>query len=147
MIVAIGKKIPAVGFVDRESKCVTKFYHAVCNSKLNEIVLGLLAAGVAILYFSGYPGSSQPLLRKTIVKFIAHLLRAGRVVYVGTVQRGQSIIYFQGECKMNMPSSIAGWCTILFFLFFGLSLLGLAIPSFIIGILALGAAVFTLIGR
>jgi hypothetical protein len=64
-----------------------------------------------------------------------------------TVQRGQSILYFQGECKMNMPSSIAGWCTILFFLFFGLSLLGLAIPSVIIGILALGAAVFTLIGR
>ena len=48
---------------------------------------------------------------------------------------------------MNMPISIAGWCTILFFLFFGLSLLGLAIPSVIIGILALGAAVFTLIGR
>ena len=42
---------------------------------------------------------------------------------------------------MNMPNSIAGWCTILFFLFFGLSLLGLAIPSVIIGILALGAAV------
>ena len=55
--------------------------------------------------------------------------------------------YPQGECKMNMPSSLAGWCTILFFLFFGLSLLGLAIPSVIIGILALGAAVFTLIGR
>lgn len=48
---------------------------------------------------------------------------------------------------MNMPNSIAGWCTVLFFLFFGLSLLGLAIPGFIIGILALGAAVFTLIGR
>ena len=48
---------------------------------------------------------------------------------------------------MNMPSSLAGWCTILFFLLFGLSLLGLAIPSVIIGILALGVAVFTLIGR
>ena len=53
----------------------------------------------------------------------------------------------KGECKMNMPSSLAGWCTILFFLLFGLSLLGLAIPSVIIGILALGVAVFTLIGR
>ena len=48
---------------------------------------------------------------------------------------------------MNMPNSIAGWCTVLFFLFFGLSSLGLAIPGVIIGILALGAAVFTLIGR
>lgn len=48
---------------------------------------------------------------------------------------------------MVMPSTIAGWCTILFFLLFGLSLLGLAIPSIIIGILALGVAVFTLIGR
>lgn len=47
----IGKKIPAVGFVDRESKCVTKFYHAVCNSKLKEIVLGLPAAGEAALTF------------------------------------------------------------------------------------------------
>ena len=48
---------------------------------------------------------------------------------------------------MRVPGSLAGWCTILFFLFFGLSLLGLAIPSVIIGILALGVAVFTLIGR
>lgn len=48
---------------------------------------------------------------------------------------------------MTMPSSLAGWCTILFFLLFGLSLLGLAIPNIVIGILALGVAVFTLIGR
>ena len=48
---------------------------------------------------------------------------------------------------MNMPSSLAGWCTILFFLLFGLSVLGLAIPGVIIGILALGVAVFTVIGR
>jgi hypothetical protein len=46
-----------------------------------------------------------------------------------------------------MPNSIAAWCTILFFFFFGLTLLGLAIPDVINGILALGAAVFTLIGR
>ena len=52
-----------------------------------------------------------------------------------------------GECKMNMPSSLAGWCTILFFLLYGLSALGLAIPAIILGILALGVAVFTLIGR
>jgi hypothetical protein len=47
---------------------------------------------------------------------------------------------------MTMPSSIAGWCTLLFFLFFGLSMF-MSIPSVIIGILALGVAVFTLIGR
>jgi len=48
---------------------------------------------------------------------------------------------------MNMPSSLAGWCTILFFLLYGLSALGLTIPGIILGILALGVAVFTLIGR
>lgn len=48
---------------------------------------------------------------------------------------------------MRVPSSIATWCMILFFLFFGLSLLGLAIPNVLIGLLAVGAAVFTLIGR
>ena len=48
---------------------------------------------------------------------------------------------------MNMPSSLAGWCTILFFLLYGLSALGLAIAAIILGILALGVAVFTLIGR
>jgi hypothetical protein len=48
---------------------------------------------------------------------------------------------------MVMPRTIAAWCTILFFLFFGLSLLGLPIPAVINGILALGAAVFTLISR
>lgn len=48
---------------------------------------------------------------------------------------------------MNMPNTIANWCLVLFFLFFGLQLLGLAIPSLIIGLLALGVAIFTLIGR
>jgi hypothetical protein len=48
---------------------------------------------------------------------------------------------------MNVPRSIAAWCTILFFLLFGLDLLGLAIPAVITGLLAVGAAVFTLIGR
>ena len=48
---------------------------------------------------------------------------------------------------MRTPNSIAVWCTILFFLLFGLSLLGLPIPSVITGLLAVGAAVFTLIGR
>lgn len=48
---------------------------------------------------------------------------------------------------MVVPRTLAAWCTVLFLLFFGLSLLGLAIPPVINGILALGAAVFTFIGR
>ncbi len=48
---------------------------------------------------------------------------------------------------MRMPTSIATWCLILFFLLFGLSELGLAIPAIILGILALGVAVFTFIAR
>jgi hypothetical protein len=49
--------------------------------------------------------------------------------------------------KMRMPSSIATWCLILFFLFYGLSAFGMAIPGIIMGLLALGVAIFTLIGR
>lgn len=52
---------------------------------------------------------------------------------------------------MMMPKTIAGWCTVLFFLIFGLMNL---VPGFqggfwpfIVGILALGAAVFTFIGK
>jgi hypothetical protein len=48
---------------------------------------------------------------------------------------------------MRMPSSIATWCLILFFLFYGLSALGMPIPAIIVGLLALGVAIFTLIGR
>jgi len=48
---------------------------------------------------------------------------------------------------MNMPSSIAAWCTILFFLLYGLSTFITGIPAILIGLLALGAAIFTLIGR
>lgn len=50
---------------------------------------------------------------------------------------------------MNMPSSIAGWCTLLFFLFFGLGyfLSGMTFFALLTAIFALGAAVFTLIGR
>jgi len=50
---------------------------------------------------------------------------------------------------MSTPKTIAGWCTVLFFLIFGLGLVGVAIPlgNLISGILALGAAVFTFIGR
>jgi len=50
---------------------------------------------------------------------------------------------------MNMPSSLAGWCTFLFFLCYGLSvfLSGMAILGTLTAIFALGAAVFTIIGR
>ena len=48
---------------------------------------------------------------------------------------------------MRMPNSIATWCLILFFLFYGLSALGMAIPAIILGLLALGVAIFTFVGR
>lgn len=48
---------------------------------------------------------------------------------------------------MRLPNAISTWCLILFFLFYGLSALGLAIPGVILGLLALGVAVFMLIGR
>ena len=48
---------------------------------------------------------------------------------------------------MRMPNSIATWCLILFFLLYGLSAFGMAIPGLIMGLLALGVAIFSLIGR
>jgi hypothetical protein len=53
--------------------------------------------------------------------------------------------------QMAMPKSIAIWCTILFFLLYGLAqfvpmLMGGFFP-FILGILALGIAVFTFLGK
>jgi hypothetical protein len=50
---------------------------------------------------------------------------------------------------MEMPKTIAAWCTVLFFLFFGLSyfLSSMSFLSILTAILALGAAVFTFIGK
>ena len=48
---------------------------------------------------------------------------------------------------MRMPNSLSAWCLILFFLLYGLQAFGLGIPAIILGLLALGVAVFTLIGR
>ena len=48
---------------------------------------------------------------------------------------------------MRMPNSISAWCLILFFLLYGLSAFGIAIPGIILGLLALGVAIFTLLGR
>jgi len=55
----------------------------------------------------------------------------------------------KGEYKMSMPKTIAGWCTVLFFLFYGLAAFIPAAASmpWLTGILALGAAVFTFLGR
>jgi hypothetical protein len=48
---------------------------------------------------------------------------------------------------MRFPSSLATWCLILFFLFYGLAAFGMAIPNIIMGLLALGVAIFSLISR
>jgi len=49
---------------------------------------------------------------------------------------------------MNMPKTIAGWCTVLFFLFYGINaFFAMSFFPMLIGILALGAAVFTFIGK
>ncbi len=52
---------------------------------------------------------------------------------------------------MVMPKTIAAWCTALFFLWFGLSVFISALMAspfnYVGAILALGAAVFTFLGR
>ena len=52
---------------------------------------------------------------------------------------------------MEMPKTIAGWCMILFFLWFGLKefVAPLADPIFMMlgGVLALGVAVFTFLNK
>jgi hypothetical protein len=49
---------------------------------------------------------------------------------------------------MKTPSTIAGWCTILFFLFAGLgAFVSVPYGATLTGIFALGVVVFTLIGK
>jgi hypothetical protein len=48
---------------------------------------------------------------------------------------------------MNMPKAISTWLMIVFFLLFGLSALGLAIPGILTGLVALATAVFLFLGR
>ncbi len=50
---------------------------------------------------------------------------------------------------MAMPKTIAAWCTILFFLFFGLGfwLTSISFWAMLTAILALAAAVFTFLGK
>ena len=49
---------------------------------------------------------------------------------------------------MKLPKTIAGWCTLVFFLVFGINAL-VAIPSggIITGVLAIGVAVFTVLDK
>lgn len=48
---------------------------------------------------------------------------------------------------MKMPKKLAEWCTVLFFLLFGvMSFWAFPFSGPIVGILALGAAVFTFLG-
>lgn len=50
---------------------------------------------------------------------------------------------------MRVPSAISTWCMILFFLLTGLAAFGLAVPmaDVLIGLFALGAAIFLFLGR
>lgn len=49
---------------------------------------------------------------------------------------------------MSMPKTIAGWCTVLFFLLYGIAaFVAFPMSAQILGILALGAAIFTFLGK
>jgi hypothetical protein len=49
---------------------------------------------------------------------------------------------------MKTPTSLAGWCTVLFFLFAGLgAFLPIPFNGYLTGLFALGVAVFTLLGK
>lgn len=49
---------------------------------------------------------------------------------------------------MKTPNSIAGWCTVLFFLLYGIAaFVAFPMSGAVLGILALGAAIFTFLGR
>ena len=49
---------------------------------------------------------------------------------------------------MRLPKTIATWCVVLFFLVYGINAF-VAVPSFVViaGVLAIGVAVFTFLGR
>jgi len=48
---------------------------------------------------------------------------------------------------MSMPKSIAGWCTLLYFLMVALSAFGIFSNEMVTGVLAAGVVIFTLIGK
>ncbi len=73
------------------------------------------------------------------------------LIIIELPERAVQISFAKGECKMAMPKSLATWCLVLFFLWFGL---GAFVPSlmaspvtYVGGILALGVAVFTFLGK
>jgi len=48
---------------------------------------------------------------------------------------------------MNLPKTLAGWCTILFFVVFALDAFAIFSNETVFGLLAAGVAVFTLMGK
>lgn len=49
---------------------------------------------------------------------------------------------------MKLPKTIAAWCQLLFFLVFGINaFVGIPFGGMILGVLALGVAVFTVLDR
>jgi hypothetical protein len=48
---------------------------------------------------------------------------------------------------MNFPKTIAGWCTVLFFVVFALDAFGVYENEVVFGTLAAAVALFTLIGK
>lgn len=50
---------------------------------------------------------------------------------------------------MRMPTALSTWCMILYFLLAGLAAFGVALPmaNILMGIFALGAALFLFLGR
>jgi hypothetical protein len=81
------------------------------------------------------PRGAQPSGRKRVVK--------NRTVRVDSHSE-----FTKGECEMKLPTTISGWCMWLFFLWFGLgAFVTLPMAAQIGGILALGYAVFALLGR
>ncbi len=49
---------------------------------------------------------------------------------------------------MKTPKTISGWCTVLFFLVYGIAaFVSIPMSSTILGVLALGVAIFTFLGK
>jgi len=63
-------------------------------------------------------------------------------------QFGQTVFNFKGVCEMMFPKTISGWCMWLYFLWVGIgAFVALPLAGVIAGILALGYAIFALLGK
>jgi hypothetical protein len=63
-------------------------------------------------------------------------------------QSCQPLFNSKGECEMSLPKTISGWCMWLYFLWVGISaFVALPMAGVIAGVLALGYAIFALLGR